>query len=115
VISRVTLTRSVFAIARRSTAALARATRGTAFRFVLSERSTVTIRIYRVHRRRPHFIRTVTLMRRLLGAGLRSIPFSGRVGTRALLPGRYRATLRARDPAGNLSAGRAVSFTILRG
>jgi hypothetical protein len=41
------------------------------------------------------------------------VKFSGRIGKKALKPGRYRATLRAKDPAGNRSAPRRITFRIL--
>jgi hypothetical protein len=50
-----------------------------------------------------------------VGAGRRSTPFSGRIGRRPLPPGRYRATLRATDAAGNVSAGVAMAFTVVPG
>jgi hypothetical protein len=51
-----------------------------------------------------------TLVRRRVAPGRRLIRFTGRVGVKALPLGRYRAILRARDPAGNLSAGRLVAL-----
>jgi len=52
---------------------------------------------------------------RHVAAGRRSVPFTGRIGTKPLQPGRYEATLTERDAAGNLSGSRAVSFTIVAG
>jgi len=46
--------------------------------------------------------------------GPNSKKFSGKVGTRALRPGRYRATLVAKDPAGNTSAARRLNFRVVR-
>jgi hypothetical protein len=46
--------------------------------------------------------------------GANSTPFTGRIGRRALRPGRYRASARATDPAGNRSALRRVSFRVVR-
>jgi hypothetical protein len=45
--------------------------------------------------------------------GRRSTPFSGRLGRRPLAAGRYRATLRATDAAGNLSRPVSVRFRIV--
>jgi hypothetical protein len=46
--------------------------------------------------------------------GANSTPFTGRIGRRALRPGRYRGSARATDPAGNRSALRRVSFRVVR-
>ena len=40
---------------------------------------------------------------------------SGRIRKRALSPGRYRATLVARDAAGNASRPKRLAFRIVRG
>jgi hypothetical protein len=48
------------------------------------------------------------------GAGVNKFAFSGRLGRKALAPGGYRATLVARDGAGNDSAPKLASFTIVR-
>jgi hypothetical protein len=49
-----------------------------------------------------------------VAAGRRTIRFTGRVGLRALPLGRYRAILRARDAAGNISPGRVVVLRIVK-
>ena len=41
--------------------------------------------------------------------------FSGRIGRRALAPGSYRATLVARDAAGNASKAKRLGFRVVRG
>jgi hypothetical protein len=56
-----------------------------------------------------------TLTRRGRPAGHNTIPFSGRIGRRALTPRDYRATVIATDPAGNRSAPRRATFAIARG
>jgi hypothetical protein len=130
VVSDVGLTRSRFAVASASTALIA-TTRGTAFRFSLSEPATVTIAIEarvsgrRVSRRcraatrrlraRPRCARYLARasLVRVLGAGVRSIPFSGRLGRRPLAPGSYRATITARDAAGNASSPRRLTLTVV--
>ena len=54
-------------------------------------------------------------VRRGVAAGRRSVTFSGRwARRRALVPGRYQATLRATDAAGNVSAPKLVRFTVVR-
>jgi hypothetical protein len=106
---------------------------GSAFRFTLSEGSTVILRIdrlapgrrvgrrcvaptRRLGRRRActRFLRTGTITR-ALPAGRRSIAFSGRIGRRALRVGSYRAVVTAVDAARNVSRARTVTFEILRG
>lgn len=47
-------------------------------------------------------------------AGRNSLAFSGRIGRRALKPGRYRATFRATDAAGNRSAARRITFRVVK-
>jgi hypothetical protein len=108
--------------------------RGSAFLFTLSERATVRIAIDRLlvgrrsrgkcvrptrsNRRRARCTRAVragTLTRRNLAAGRRTVAFSGRIGHRALRPGRYRAALKATDSAGNTGRERRLAFTIVRG
>jgi hypothetical protein len=82
--------------------------RATAFRFRLSEKSTVTIVIKRRGRR------VGTIRRRGLSAGPRRIFFNGRLKGRKLRPGRYLAVLTAKDAAGNVSAVRRIRFRVLR-
>jgi streptogramin lyase len=45
-------------------------------------------------------------------AGPNLVPFTGKVAGKALAPGSYKATLGARDAAGNLSASKTAAFTI---
>ena len=130
-VSRFTLTHRVFAVAQAATPVSARV-RGTAFRFRLSEQSAVKIAIKRAlpgrrvgkrcvkpsaHNRHGHacrrFVAAGTL-RRSEKAGAVSDKFSGRIGKRALKPGRYRATITATDAAGNVSKARSASFRIIR-
>jgi glucose/arabinose dehydrogenase len=136
VVTRLRMARRSFAVSRRSTAVIARAAarapQGSAFRFTLSERSTVILRIdratsgrrvgkrcvaptRRLRRRRActRFVRAGTLTRSL-PSGLRSIAFSGRIGRRALRVGSYRAVVTAVDAARNVSRARTVTFQILR-
>jgi hypothetical protein len=47
-------------------------------------------------------------------AGKNSKRFSGQIGRRRLRPGRYRATLVARDAAGNVGKPKRLSFRIVR-
>ena len=137
VVTRLRMASRSFAVSRRSTAVTARArsrpAQGSAFRFTLSERSTVILRIdrrvsgrrvgqrclaptRRLRRRRActRFLRAGTLTR-ALPAGRRSVAFSGRIGRRALPVGSYRAIVTAVDAARNVSRARTVTFDIVRG
>lgn len=46
------------------------------------------------------------------GTDRTSVPFTGRIGKKALPPGDYRLSLRGRDLSGDLSTPRVVTFTI---
>jgi hypothetical protein len=114
-----------------------KAKRGTRFRFTLSESARVTITIERklkgrrvgrgakarclkatrVNRKAPRCVRfvKVTSLGAQAKAGKQSLPFSGRVRGKALKPGPYRATIVAKDTAGQTSSPHRVSFRIVRG
>jgi glucose/arabinose dehydrogenase len=137
VITRLRMVRRSFGVSRRPTAVTARTRtpppQGSAFRFTLSEASTVILRIDRqasgrrvgrrclaptgpLRRRRActRFVRAGKLTR-TLPAGRRSIAFSGRIGRKALPVGSYSAVVTAVDAARNVSRARTVTFEILRG
>jgi hypothetical protein len=132
VLGRVDMVRTRFAVGEGPTA-ISAVGRGTAFRFMLSKAGVVTIRIARARlgrragrrclaatRARRHLpgctrLTAAGTLSRRLAAGRRSVPFSGRIGRRPLEPGRYRATLTARDTAGNVSRSQTLSFTIVAG
>jgi len=46
-------------------------------------------------------------------AGKRSVAFTGRLGGRALAPGRYRVRVTVKDPAGNRSVERIATFRVI--
>lgn len=115
-----------------SAAARARKHRkGTAFRYTLSESATVKIVVAQVTSGRRRGKTCVAPTRRLRKArrctriltkgtltrtsrkGVNSVAFSGRIGSRALRPGRYRATLTATDAARKASVPRTIAFTIV--
>jgi hypothetical protein len=100
--------RTRFAVGRARTAISAVA-RGTQLRYTLSEPAKVTIAIKRLGARRA-----AGKLVRSGKAGRNTIKFSGRIGTRALKRGRYRATITAVDGAGNRSAPRRLVFRIVR-
>jgi hypothetical protein len=82
--------------------------RGTTFRYRLSEAATVTFTIKRRHMKAKRF-------RVASAAGANRHRFSGRIRRKPLKPGRYRATLVARDAAGNASRPKRLRFTVVRG
>jgi DNA-binding beta-propeller fold protein YncE len=91
--------------------------KGARVRFELSKPASVRIALERLRPRahgRPRFARAGALQRLNRPAGLNTLAFSGRIGGRALRPGRYRATLVATDAQGRRSAPRRASFTVLR-
>ncbi len=105
-ISRFGVTRRRFRVGARSTRAAA-VRRGTVFRFRVNEPATMRLTLRRGSRRLGSLV-----IRHRAGAG--AIHFTGRIGRRALRPGRYRATLGARDAAGNLARPRTLRLRILR-
>lgn len=106
--------------------------RGTTFRFALSEDARVVFTIHRVvpgrrvgrrcvkptprNRSKRSCKRYVKPRRFAMNAkaGANRKRFSGRIGRRSLAPGSYRATLVARDLAGNASAARRLRFRVVR-
>jgi hypothetical protein len=111
VLRHVTVSHRRFRVGVDATPRIARAGAGTAIAFTLSEDAAVTLRLYRVsgHRRAA----AGTLVRRRVQAGRRHIHFTGRVGTVPLAAGTYVSVLRARDPAGNVSAKHRLRLTVL--
>jgi hypothetical protein len=103
------LTNKTFAVGRAQTAIAALA-RGTKLRYSLSEAAKVTVKIQRVSTRR-----IVGKLTRNGVKGANTIKFSGRIGSKALKPGRYRAVLAAIDAAGNRSSASRVSFRVVGG
>jgi glucose/arabinose dehydrogenase len=131
-LSRVRVSRSRFRVSSDATPRVARTPAGTVVRYTLSERSEVSLRFYRAlagrrsgrgcvapTRRRRRAAKCTryplrgTVVRQRVEAGRRFIRFTGRVGVRALPPGRYRAILRARDAAGNVSPGRVLVLRLV--
>ena len=137
-LSRVSLLHKRFRVGRAATARAAATKRrtakappvGSAFRFTLNAAAQLSIALERAMpgrrvgracrrpsarlRRRPRcdrFTNVATLMRSGVRAGAGSVAFSGRVGRRALKPGRYRARLRAANAAGASSVV-TVAFEI---
>jgi hypothetical protein len=139
VLSAVALTRRRFRVGRRPTAieSRRRRPRGTTLRYTLSEPARlVSVEFVRLERGRvevsgrcawpsPRLRRQRAkrctrqyaaglLTRHDRPAGPGAIAFSGRVGSRPLLPGRYRAVVHALDGALNRAAPVTLKFTVLR-
>ena len=89
--------------------------RASAFRFRISEPVDVRIQLSRAltRRGRTRLVGVGTIVRRGLTKTSSKVAFSGRIGRRALSPGRYRATISATDDAGNRSARKRTSFRIV--
>lgn len=106
------MTNTKFLVGSGSTAVTAKARRGTRFKFILKAPAKVTIAITR---RGPgvRHRKVGTLTRKHLRHGRRTIAFSGRIGKRALRPGAYKATLRARNAKGR-SKPVAVKFSVVK-
>jgi hypothetical protein len=59
-------------------------------------------------------LQTVGALRRSATAGSNAVPFSGRIGTKKLKPGRYQVDVAATDEAGNKSTIASAPFTVKR-
>jgi hypothetical protein len=120
------------AITAAETAVTARAKKGTTFVYSLSEPSRVVftiekrtsgrtvggkcVRSTRSNRSRRSCVLYVTVgsfAQDGVTASNRKA-FSGKIGTKSLAPARYRATLVARDAAGNESGARRLNLTVVR-
>jgi len=132
VVSRLRMLRKRFAVAKKRTALSSRrAKRGSAFLFTLSENARTSIAIARARpgrrsgkrcvkprkrlkRRCTRFVVLATLTRKKTKLGANRVAFTGRLGSRRLKPGRYRATVGAVDAAGNRAVPKRVSFRVVR-
>jgi putative Ig domain-containing protein len=122
-----------FALGARRTVATAALRRGTTIRFTLSERAMVRITIarklpgrrsgkrcvkptrkLRARRRCTRHVTVAKLIRRDRQPGRRTLAFTGRIGTRALKPAEYRATITATDLSANQSTPKKATFTVKR-
>jgi hypothetical protein len=127
------LTNTAFAVTKKPTPVTARTKRGTTFLYTLSEGATLTVtlqrrvagrrkgarcvrptRALRKAKRCNRYVAAGKLTRTQTMGGSYKLPFSGRVGSKALPVGNYRATLLATDPAGNKSMPMQLTFRIVR-
>ena len=131
VLSAVSLTASTFRVGPRRPGT-PKAPSGTTFRLTLSEAAVVMFTIQRrtsgrrvsgvckprtaANARRPVCVRYVAAgkLTKSLLAGAVKVAFSGKIGTRALVPGTYRVLVQAKDPAGQLSTTVTKVFTVIR-
>ena len=106
--------------------------KGTTFRYTLSEAATVGIVITqrasgrrrgrrcvaatgrRRHARRCTLIVTSGTLTRISHHGANRVGFSGRIGSKALRPGRYQATLTATNAARQTSTRQTIAFTVVK-
>lgn len=110
-VQRFTVSRHAFRVASFATsrsAAAAAAKGGTVFRFVMNGPGEARITIAR--RKGKHYAKRGSLVRRGK-RGVNKVRFSGRIGRRALKPGRYRATITTSKKL----APRRVRFRVLEG
>jgi hypothetical protein len=116
VIKSASLTRRRFSVgrARTATATVAAAAtaartghKGTAFRLTLSKAARVKITIRHKHR-------SLGTLKRSASRGANRIAFSGRIGHRALRPGRYVARVIATDASGKHSKPRTLRFSVVK-
>jgi hypothetical protein len=123
---------ALFAVSRARRPIVAKVHLGTRFRYTLSEAAHVSVTIQRalagrraggkcvrptrqLRRAKPCTrYRTAGMLVSSAKVGANSTRFSGRLGGRALRPGRYRAVIGASDAAGNRSTPRATRFRIAR-
>ena len=126
------VTNKRFQVAKRATPLSAKKTpKGTTFVFRLSAAATSRIAIARklpgrkkgkrcvaprksLKKKCTRYVKAGTLVRKRTKAGANRVPFSGRMGKRALRPGTYRATLTASDPSGRRSKPLILTFRVVK-
>ena len=133
-LSKASVRPKTFAVDRTgpSKAPVAATTKGTTFRYSLSEPARVVFSMKRRttgrrvggkcrkqtrsnrRKRRCTLYATVGRFAERGAAGANRNRFSGKIGRRRLRPGRHRAELVARDSAGNRSRLRTLTFTVVR-
>jgi hypothetical protein len=111
-ISRFSISRSKFRVAKGATALVARLPRGATFSYRCSEAATIAMRIKRVGRN--GHLTSIGKLVRTAQAGRNQLVFTGRIGSRKLNPGTYEALIRASVPYAPVSAPRSLRFSIVR-
>lgn len=133
-LSLLSLSHTTFRVGAKATAVSARVRKrapvGTSFRFTISERANVRVAIVRERpgrrvkgvcratgrrtARRCTRLVAVGILHRKVLAGKVRIAFSGRVGAKRLVPGRYRAVIVASDAAKNTTRAKPLRFRVVR-
>ena len=120
-----------FRVAKGRTALVARTPKGTTFVFKLSAAATSRIEIERklpgrrkgkrcvaprktLKKKCTRYVKAGTLTRKKTKAGTNKVPFTGRLGRRALKPGTYRATLTASTASGLRSKPLRLTFRVVK-
>ena len=128
-----TPTKLTAAAAKAATRTKATTAKGTTIRYELSAAAAVTITVERAStgrrsgtrcvkatkklkrkKRCTRYVKVTTLTRVHESGGTKKVPFSGRVGRKALRAGRYRLRAAASDGAGTTSATRTAKFKIVK-
>jgi hypothetical protein len=132
-LGKLAITNKTFKVGKSATAVAARAKTGTVFVYSLTEPSTVSIAVQQAtpgkrkgsscvkptHKlakaKKCTLYKAAGTLTRGGIAGTNAVPFSGRIGTKALKPGSYRAVFSAVDLAGNKAAKTpSVSFKVVK-
>lgn len=103
--------RALFASSSGLTATAAKAPVGTTFKFTLAAPAKVKLSFSRLVAGRPQ--KAGALTRANLRSGPNAISFSGRIGKKALVPGKYKATLTASNAKGKAKPV-TMGFTVVR-
>jgi len=139
VLSKASLTNRTFKVGTKATATTAtkkkakkKTPTGTAVRFTLNEKASVTITVEqrttgrkvgkrcvkstkKLAKKKPctRYVAVGALKRAGVAAGKRTVAFTGRIGKRKLAPGRYRARIVAKNAAGT-SKTVTLTFSVVR-
>ena len=111
---RASATRPALSALSLSPARFRAGSRGTTISFRLSNTATVTFRVERAQGRSARYRTMAGSLVHRSTAGDNKLRFTGRLGTKALQPGRYRLQAVAKDTAGRVSEARRVVFTVVR-
>lgn len=111
---RAAATRPVLSSLSLSPARFRAGSRGTTISFRLSSTATVTFRVERSQGRSARYRTMAGSLVHRSTAGDNTLRFTGRLGAKALQPGRYRLQAVAKDTAGRASEARRVVFTVVR-
>jgi WD40-like Beta Propeller Repeat len=116
VLSTLAVTPKRFAVSSKRTAVSAKAKKGAAIRYVLSEPARVSLKIELVtKKKRKVVLKSKGTLVRSGQSGANALAFSGRIGSKKLSAGSYEIVATAVDAAGNRTAKpKTATFTIVR-